>query len=485
MKVQRLIIPLLISQMLASCLSASPAFVSACDLNGDGLVNVIDIQLAIDQALAIYPCTTGDINGDGQCNVLDVQRVINAALGGGCKVGNGASWYVSPSGSDSNSCTQASPCLTITQPLTLVQAGDTIFVADGNYPAFTVSNLNGTATNPISIQALGQNAQILPVTGVRDTIFVTYSSYIVLDGLRSFNANRAAVRIDNSPNVTVQNGVYGNNAEWGIFTDFSNNSLIRNNECYGSVAQHGIYVSNSSESPIVRANWLHDNAGCGLQLNADVTQGGSGIITGALLEDNVIYNNGSSGGAGINLDGVQYSTIQNNLLYNNHASGIAMFQIDGAAGPVGDLVYNNTIDMASDGRWDLEISSSVGANTIRNNILYNENTGHGGIQYGASTDVANTDSDYNIFGGGNWGVTPDGGNTFLTLAQWQSEGYEPHSFIATSASLWVDPSAGNYLLLPGSPAINAGQALPSVTNDLNGVARSSGPSDIGCYGYPE
>ena len=105
-----------------------------------------------------------------------------------------------------------------------MQPGDTIFVADGTYNAFTVDSLNGTATNPITIQALGQNAQILPVTGVRDTIFVTFSSYIVLDGLRSFNANRAAIRIDNSPNVTVQNGVYGNNAEWGIFTDFSDNS---------------------------------------------------------------------------------------------------------------------------------------------------------------------------------------------------------------------------------------------------------------------
>ncbi len=195
---------------------------------------------------------------------------------------------------------------------------------------------------------------------MRDTIFVTFSSYIVLDGLRSFNANRAAVRIDNSPNVTVRNGVFGNNAEWGIFTDFSDHLLIQNNECYGSVGQHGIYVSNSGDWPIVRGNRLHDNAGAGVQLNADASQGGDGIITGALLEDNVIYNNGSSGGGAINLDGVQQSTIRNNLLYNNHASGITMFQIDGAQGPAGNLVYNNTIDMAADGRWGLRIDSSVG-----------------------------------------------------------------------------------------------------------------------------
>ena len=482
----RFIIQALLLPALASCLSAAPGFVSACDLNSDGLVNVIDIQLGIDQALGILSCTSGDLNGDSQCNVLDVQRIINAALGAGCKVGNGASWYVSPSGNDSSPCAQTSPCRQISHALTIVQPGDTIFVADGTYNAFTVDSLNGTAANPITIQALAQNAQVLPVSGVRDTIFVTFSSYIVIDGLRSFNANRAAVRIDNSPNVTVQNGVYGNNAEWGIFTDFSDHLLIRNNECYGSVAQHGIYVSNSGDWPIVRANWLHDNAGAGVQLNADASQGGDGIITGALLEDNIIYNNGSAGGGAINLDGVQYSTIQNNLLYNNHASGITMFQQDGAAGPVGDLVYNNTIAMASDGRWDLLVSSSVGGNTVRDNIFYNENSGHGGIQYTDATDVANTNSDYNIFGGGNYAITPDDGTTFLTLAEWQSQNHEEHSFLAALSSLFVNPSGGNYQLLAGSPAIDKGQTLAAVTTDLLGNKRPQGSaSDIGCYEFPE
>ena len=145
-----------------------------------------------------------------------------------------------------------------------------------------------------------------------------------------------------------------------------------------------------------------------------------------------------------------------------------MFQQDGAAGPVGDLVYNNTINMASDGRWDLVVSSSVGGNTVRDNIFYNENSGHGGIQYTDATDVANTDSDYNIFGGGNFAITPDDGNTFLTLAEWQSQAHEAHSFLATLASLFVNPSAGNYQLLAGSPAIDKGQTLATVTVDLAG-----------------
>jgi len=77
-----------------------------------------------------------------------------------------------------------------------------------------------------------------------------FSSYVVLDGLRSFNANRAAVRIDQADHVTVRNGVFGNNATWGIFTDFSDDLLLENNECYASGTQHGIYVSNSGDRPV-------------------------------------------------------------------------------------------------------------------------------------------------------------------------------------------------------------------------------------------
>ena len=457
---------------------------NACDLNSDGLVNVVDVQLAINQVLGISSCTTADIDGNGHCDVVDVQRIINAALGNGCQTGagTGATWYVAPTGADTNPCTQASPCRQVARALTLVHPGDTILVADGSYNAFTVDSLNGTAANPITIKAQGQNANIVPVSGGRDTIFVTFSSYIVIDGLRSFNAIRAAVRIDNSPHITVQNGVFGNNATWGIFTDFSDYLLLQNNECYGSGTQHGIYVSNSGDFPVVRGNRLHDNAGAGLQLNADASQGGDGIITGALLEDNVIYNNGSAGGSAINLDGVQGSTIRNNLLYNNHASGIAMFQIDGAAGPSGNFVYHNTIVMATDGRWDLRIDSSVGVNTVRNNILYNLNTGHGGIDYTGPTDVADTDSDYNIFGGGNTAITSDDGDTFLTLAQWQVQGHEAHSFTATSSALFVNAGAADYSLSATSPAIDKGQTLATVTSDIVGTPRPQGAaSDIGCY----
>ncbi len=42
-------------------------------------MNVLDVQLAISQALGLSPCTNGDLNHDGVCNVVDVQLVASAA----------------------------------------------------------------------------------------------------------------------------------------------------------------------------------------------------------------------------------------------------------------------------------------------------------------------------------------------------------------------------------------------------------------------
>jgi parallel beta-helix repeat protein len=393
-------------------------------------------------------------------------------------------YYVAPTGSDSNSGSSAAPFRQIRKAISVSNPGDTVLVTDGSYLGFDLDSMAGTAGAPFTIRALGSAAEVLPTTDRsdnRDTIHILFSSYVVIDGLHSFNANRAAVRLDQSDHITVRNGIFGNNATWGIFTDFCDDLLLENNECYASGTQHGIYVSNSGDRPTVRGNRVHDNAGCGIQLNADLSQGGDGLITGAVIENNVVWNNGNAGGAAINLDGVQNSIVRNNLLYNNHASGIACFQIDGAAGPTGMQILNNTVDMAGNGRWALLVKSSTGPNTFRNNILYNQNPNHGGIDYGDATDVANTDSDYNIMDA----VTPDD-STRVTLANWQAAGHEPHSLSAVPSALWVNEASSipDYHLKSGSPAIDKGQTQANSSMDLEGRSRPVGSAyDIGCYEF--
>jgi hypothetical protein len=54
------------------------------------VVNVIDVQMSVNMALGMTPCTA-NIDGTGVCNVVVVQRVVNAALGGTCLTGSGSS----------------------------------------------------------------------------------------------------------------------------------------------------------------------------------------------------------------------------------------------------------------------------------------------------------------------------------------------------------------------------------------------------------
>ena len=391
-------------------------------------------------------------------------------------------YYVSPSGNDGQSGSQTLPWRQIRTALSKVQPGDLVLVADGSYLGFDIDTLVATAASPITIQAQGTNAVVTPTTDRsdnRDTMYILDSSYVVIDGLRSFNANRAALRIEGGDHVTVRNCVFGNNTTWGILTGHSPDLLIEYNECYGSATQHGIYVANSADRPVVRGNRCYDNYGCGIQLNADVnTPPGDGIITDALIEDNIIYSNGRGGGGAINLDGVQDSIIRNNLLFTNHASGIILFQIDGAEGPRGNWIYHNTVDQAADGRWALGLKQTTGTNFVRDNVLYNRHSFRGGLQFGDTNDVANTDSDYNIV---NF-ITTDDGNTRLSLAQWQAMGYDLHSRTGAVATLFVDPTIGNYFLAANSPAIDAGITLPNVPADIEGLPRVVGSApDIGCY----
>ncbi len=57
----------------------------SCDLNSDGLVNILDIALMESQTLGLATCVA-TLDGNTTCDSSDIQRVIAAALGGPCLV---------------------------------------------------------------------------------------------------------------------------------------------------------------------------------------------------------------------------------------------------------------------------------------------------------------------------------------------------------------------------------------------------------------
>src|ERR1039457_884197 len=77
---------LVASLSLLSPIAIHAQALNACDLNGDGLVNVLDVQLAANMVLSLAPCTANVI-GTGECNIVVIQRVVNAAVAGPASLG--------------------------------------------------------------------------------------------------------------------------------------------------------------------------------------------------------------------------------------------------------------------------------------------------------------------------------------------------------------------------------------------------------------
>ncbi len=75
---------LLVACFFVAFLSLCPAaWALFADVDDDGIVNAVDVQLVINAALgiAVDPSYVVDVDGDGAVNAVDVQLVINAALG--------------------------------------------------------------------------------------------------------------------------------------------------------------------------------------------------------------------------------------------------------------------------------------------------------------------------------------------------------------------------------------------------------------------
>ncbi len=395
-----------------------------------------------------------------------------------------STYYVSINGNDNNNGLSANTAFaTIQHAANIVSAGDSVLVLSGSYTGFDIRT-NGTQIQPIVFKAVTNDVTINvhnPTTN--DGINIEGANWIEINGFNVINQPRAGIRIVVSDFIKIINNTCTNNYKWGIFTGFTNDILIENNSCSYSQDEHGIYVSNSSDRPTIINNHSFNNNGCGIHMNGDLSMGGDGIISHAVVAGNLIYDNGYGGGSAINMDCVQDSKIFNNLLYNNHATGIAMYQIDGAEGSKNNKIYNNTIVHPADGRWAILIVNASTGNTIYNNILINNHSFRGSI---CIDDLSKTGfvSNYNLLENR---LSNDDGNSNMSLTSWQALGYDTHSQIVIPENqLFVDNNNGDFHLLSSSQPINIGTALVSsvVTIDKDGVTRPQGNGfDIGAYEF--
>jgi parallel beta-helix repeat protein len=255
-----------------------------------------------------------------------------------------AVYYVSTTGADANPGTgETSAWRTLQAAANRVNPSDTVIVLPGNYVGFNLTR-DGTAAGRITFSARPGVAITSPNPwNNQDGINLEGADYVTIEGFNVSGMPRTGIRSVLNQFVTIRNNVLDNNGKWGILTGFSNDLRIEGNTATRSQIEHGIYVSNSGDRPVIRNNTIWGNRANGIHMNGDVSQGGDGVISGAVVENNVIHDNGLGGGSGINCDGVQNSRIQNNLIYNSWASGISLYRIDGGGPSSGNVVVNNTV----------------------------------------------------------------------------------------------------------------------------------------------
>ena len=362
-------------------------------------------------------------------------------------------YHVDPNGDDTHNGSASQPWATLQHAADTVQPGDSVLVRDGAYAGFQIET-SGSAAQPIVFKATGANVVVNAVNPVRgdDNINVEGADYVVIEGFRVWDADRAGIRVVIARGVVVKNNVVGPNGKWGIFTGFAHEVQILDNETFGSADEHGIYVSNSdvvADNPVIRGNVSYDNNANGIQLNGDCYAGGDGIIKGAVIENNVVHDNGFKG---FSLISIEASMVRNNVIYENGlnggAGGIHLVDEPGCGLPTIDTdVGNNTI-------VEPRIAGIRANDGATNNVIFN--------------NLIVSDRPIRDEVGGNH-IDETSNLTVSSL-----EG------------LFVDAAGGDYHLASGTDAIDAGvgsfEGVEAPPHDRDGTVRPQGNGlDVGAY----
>lgn len=405
-----------------------------------------------------------------------------------------ATYHVAPGGNDrKGDGSGQNPWKTLQHAADRVNPGDTVLVKNGDYAPFHIVR-DGTRENRITFKADGDKV-VIHGTENHDSRLssvsimashITFEGFVIQVGAATPLWPRSrGIRVSGEPGGHVHDvHVRANqvaNASWvGITTSYAENVLIEKNRIWGSKEQHGIYVANSADNPVIRDNVAFDNRHAGIQINADPELPGDGIISGAVISGNILYRNGKGGSAALNLASVRDSRIYNNLLYDNFAQGIAGW--DDEAGPKygskNNLFANNTVIMPRGARHTLSFRHGSTGNVLKNNILL-----HLGGRDSISVDTSSLpglDSNHNIVT--RLELAPD---ELMPLDRWREVTGQDRNSLAGEPDRIFDKLSGDSFTLHGDGlAVDRGINLPAVTHDITGVPRPQGRShDIGAYEY--
>ena len=392
------------------------------------------------------------VTSEGKTGTASV-TVVTAPPPSACgNTGSGTCYYVDANtGNDANPGTSAQPFRTIQKAAGLVNPGDGVLVNDGVYTG---------GSNIVSISRSGTSANWIVFQAV-------HRGGAVIDGQNNASANGISI----SGNYIK---VAGFEVRWvsesGIEA-YAGNELV--------AVSHDVVIAGNNVHHIGRV--------CD-----DGTGGHVGIVAYAsnlVIEQNLIHDVGRFG-PGENSSCSPSSTnwqnhdhgiyhavgdsviVRNNIFYNNVHGWSYHRYSGGGATAKGVYILNNTFATPNPNKAGHIIIAAVTSGlVIANNIFYQPNS------VGINFDAAD---------GGVWsGAVVENNLSTVGVATSGISGVTLVGSMANIDPVLLNPAGFDFHLQAGSPAINAGFALPLlVTNDFDGVSRPRGGAyDVGAYEF--
>lgn len=377
-----------------------------------------------------------------------------------------------PACSDTGPGSAGTPFCTISRAAKVVLAGQSVQVGAGTYREQVYPAKSGTEAAPIAFVAVS-GAPVVVTGGATGSGFkLSTRSWISVIGFTVIGSPGHGISASSGSHLTISRNdvsASGQPAEGyikrGIYLSAVTDSSVTDNVTHDN-SEAGIYLDASSARITVSGNRSYGNA-------RGYTRAAPGIDVRG--EDNVVLRNVAYANEDTGLQ--FYSGSARNLVANNVAYGNGDHGIDDL-GAVDQVITGNTVYNNVTAGINLEGGSTGGS--VFNNISVDNGVESPRTKSDIRVDAASipgTTVDWNLVSGPPGYVLYVWGKTqYTSLAAFRAaSGQESHGIVADPG--WVDPSAGNFSLRSGSPAVDSAwsSAPGAQATDLEGVARADDP----------
>jgi hypothetical protein len=403
---------------------------------------------------------------------------------------SGGTYHVSTGGNNANPGTEALPWGTVHYGVNHVGPGDTVLIRGGTYHEHVVMQHSGAPGSPITVANYPGEQPVIDCNGLGSfggVFEVYYTDHVRASGLRVMNCNGSGIWTKYANDVWIENCSTYNTTSSGVKIKYSNDIVVRGNDieqaCLGG-AEECITVKQFSDGVLVEGNHIHNCMKEGIDIkegarNAQVVGNHihnverQGLYADAwnvptfniVYRDNVIHDCGFGLGACAETSG-QLSDVWfvNNLVYNCDGPGMFCKDWGGDANdthPILNVYYiNNTVYNCS---WGWGAGMDIGNNDAENVEVRNHIISQCRVSINVNREPISKTIEYNLC---------------------ESIAGLPAGWAVAGSPGFVNSAGGDFHLLGGSDAIDAGSAVeaPGVDHDGN-LRPRGGLFDIGAYEY--